>query len=159
MNKLIFELQNTNGIKRTHKFTYQGSDHHSRPNSSAHSLVLTRSLRLLQFTLTDTRSYYLTQILLWLTQWWTKVVTAMSDRNQRYFHKVFNYLPTHSRTHSFTFSFTFIQAFEHLHLSPEILLSVSNETFQLRSFNQKEIVIGNKISKNSVQGTSRSLNQ
>ena len=43
-------------------------------------------------------------------------------------------------------------AFEHLHLSPEILLLVSNDSFQLRSFNQKEIIIGNKINKNSVQG-------
>ncbi len=58
----------------------------------------------------------------------------------------------HSLTHLLAHILTH-SAFEHLHLSPEILLLVSNDSFQLRSFNQKEIIIGNKINKNSVQGS------
>ncbi len=142
VNKLIFEMVNVNGIKRIHKFSYQGCYY------------------LLTYLVTYSPTYSTTYSLTYLrSRSDTAVVDSVVDESSysyvRSEPKIFAQ-GTQPLTHSFTYSPTYllVVAFEHLHLSPEILLLVSNDTFQLRSFNQKEITIGNKINKNSVQGTS-----
>ena len=100
VNKLIFEMVNVNGIKRIHKFSYQGC-HCLLTYSLTH--LLTYSLtHLLTYSLTHLLTYSLTYVLVQILQWWIqslmKVVIVMLDQNQRYLHKVLTYLLTYLLT-------------------------------------------------------------